>query len=97
METSIIGFPRVGLYRELKFETEKYFKGETSFDNLCDLSSKLKLSNWNLMKENGIKYIPSNDFSFYDTTLDTMVLFNIVPKRYKNLGLNEIDTYFSLL
>ena len=96
METSIIGFPRVGLYRELKFETEKYFKGETSFDNLCNLSSKLKLSNWNLMKENGIKYIPSNDFSFYDTTLDTMVLFNIVPKRYKNLGLNEIDTYFSL-
>ena len=28
MKTSVIGFPRVGKNRELKFATEKYFKGE---------------------------------------------------------------------
>ena len=28
MKTSIIGYPRVGSLRELKFTTEKYFRGE---------------------------------------------------------------------
>lgn len=95
MNTSVIGFPRVGLYRELKFSTEKYFKGEISYDELKEVAHKLKISNWKKMKEAGIGYIPSNDFSFYDTTLDTASFFNIVPKRYKDLGLSEIDTYFA--
>ena len=29
MKTSIIGYPRVGSLRELKFTTEKYFRGES--------------------------------------------------------------------
>ncbi len=28
MKTSVIGFPRVGTLRELKFATEKFFRGE---------------------------------------------------------------------
>lgn len=95
MNTSVIGFPRVGLYRELKFSTEKYFKGEISFEELSSVAHELKLSNWKKIKNAGITFIPSNDFSFYDTTLDAAVCFNIVPKRYKELGLNDIDTYFA--
>ena len=30
MKTTIIGFPRVGSLRELKFASEKYFRGEIS-------------------------------------------------------------------
>ena len=37
----------------------------------------------------------ANDFSFYDTVLD-IVLLNIIPKRYKELDLSEIDTYFAM-
>ena len=95
MKTNVIGFPRVGLYRELKFSTEKYFKKEISYEELEECAHKLKVSNWKIMKESGIDFIPSNDFSFYDTTLDTAVAFNIIPKRYKDLGLNFIDTYFA--
>ncbi len=28
MNTSVIGFPRIGKNRELKFASEKFFKGE---------------------------------------------------------------------
>lgn len=31
---AIIGFPRIGKNRELKFETEKYFKNEISLEEL---------------------------------------------------------------
>ena len=41
-------------------------------------------------------FIPSNDFSFYDTTLDTAVLLNIIPSRYRKLGLSPLDTYFAM-
>ena len=34
MKTSIIGYPRVGSLRELKFTTEKYFRGEISVEEL---------------------------------------------------------------
>ena len=95
MKTGVTGFPRIGLYRELKFATEKYFKGSISFDELNEIASKIKKLNWNKMKKEGIDYIPSNDFSFYDTTLDTANLFNIIPVRYKNLGIGYIDTYFA--
>lgn len=47
-------------------------------------------------KEAGIDYIPCNDFSFYDTVLDTAVLLGIVPKRYRELNLSALDTYFAM-
>ena len=34
MSTTIIGFPRLGEFRELKFTTEKYFRKEISADEL---------------------------------------------------------------
>lgn len=34
MRTSIIGYPRVGALRELKFAAEKYFRKEISVDEL---------------------------------------------------------------
>ena len=46
------------------------------------------------MKE--IDFIPSNDFSFYDTLLDTAAALGIVPRRYKELNLSGLDTYFAM-
>ena len=96
MKIGINGFPRIGLYRELKFSTEKYFKGTIGIDELNRVAKNIKKENWLKIKASGIDFIPSNDFSFYDTTLDTAISFNIVPKRYKDLGLSELDTTFAL-
>ena len=40
--------------------------------------------------------MPSNDFSFYDNTLDAAVLLGAVPARYAALGLSPLDTYFAM-
>lgn len=96
MQTSVIGFPRVGSLRELKFATEKYFRNEITQEELQETAKEIRTSQWKLQKESGVDYISSNDFSFYDCTLDTAVLFNIVPKRYKELGLSALDTYLAM-
>lgn len=96
MKTSVTGFPRVGKLRELKFATEKYFRKEISADELRETAKNIRISQWLLQQKNNIDYIPSNDFSFYDGTLDTAVLFNIIPKKYADTELSALDTYFAM-
>ena len=96
MKTSVIGFPRIGALRELKFASEKYFRKEVSEEQLKETAKELRKTHWNMQKNAGIDFISSNDFSFYDTVLDTAVLLNIIPERYKELDLSEIDTYFAM-
>ena len=95
MNSSLIGFPRVGKGRELKFASEKYFRKEISVEELEKVAKGLKIMHWNLQQATGITHIPSNDFSYYDNLLDVTVLLNALPNGYKQLGLNERDTYFA--
>ena len=93
MQTSVIGFPTL---RELKFASEKYFRKEIEAEELQQIAETLRKTHWSIQKEAGIDYISSDDFSFYDMTLDTAVLLNIIPKRYKELELSGLDTYFAM-
>lgn len=96
MKTSVIGYPRIGDLRELKFALEAYFRKELPLGELEATAKKLRRHNWELQKQAGIDLIPSNDFSFYDNLLDTAYMLGIVPKRYQELGLSPLDTYFSM-
>ena len=95
MSSSVIGFPRIGRDRELKFASEKYFRHEISEAELQQVAKEIRKSNWTSQKEAGIDFISSNDFSFYDNVLDTAFLFNVIPVRYQQLGLPVLDTYFA--
>lgn len=96
MHTSVIGYPRVGSLRELKFATEKYFRKEISDKQLQNVAIEIRKEAWITQKNSGIDFIPSNDFSFYDNMLDTATLFNIIPKRYSSLKLSALDMYFAM-
>ena len=96
MKTSVIGFPRIGKNRELKFASEKYFKKEISEAELLAVAKEIRKGNWLSQKNANVSFISSNDFSFYDNVLDTAVLLNVIPKRYRDLGLSGIDTYFAM-
>ncbi|KEY62477.1 5-methyltetrahydropteroyltriglutamate--homocysteine S-methyltransferase [Lactococcus cremoris] len=96
MKKSIIAFPRIGSNRELKFALEKYFRKEISEDELQIVAKELRLESWKSQKEAGIDYPISNDFSFYDLTLDLSIALGVIPERYKKLKLNELDTLFAL-
>ena len=96
MQTSVIGYPRIGTLRELKFALEKYFRKEITAAELQATAKELRATHWQSQKAAGIDFIPSNDFSFYDIVLDSAFLFNIVPDRYKKLELSELDTYLAM-
>ncbi len=95
IKTSVIGFPRIGKNRELKFASEKFFKGEISEAELQKVAAEIRQYGWQKQKAAGIDFIPSNDFSFYDNVLDTAFLLNVVPERYKSLELSTLEKYFA--
>lgn len=95
MNTTIIGYPRIGSLRELKFASEKYFRNEITAAELEAAAKEIRLSNLSTQKNSGLDIIPSNDFSYYDGVLDTAFLLNAVPARYSALGLPALDTYFA--
>ena len=96
MKTSVIGFPRVGTLRELKFASEKYFRHEITAQELTGIAADLRHRHWITQVAAGIDFVPCNDFSFYDIVLDTAVLLGIVPKRYRELNVSKLDTYFAM-
>ncbi|KAK4492307.1 hypothetical protein RD792_003110 [Penstemon davidsonii] len=98
MTSHIVGYPRMGPKRELKFALESFWDGKTSAEELQKVASDLRLSIWKQMADAGIKYIPSNTFSYYDQVLDTTAMLGAVPSRYGWSGGGEIgfDIYFSM-
>lgn len=96
MKTSVVGYPRIGKDRELKFASEKYFRGEIGEAALQEVAEEIRKTNLKKEQASGIEFISSNDFSFYDGVLDTAFLFNIIPARYKELGVSPLDTYFAM-
>lgn len=96
LRTSVVGYPRIGGSRELKFQTEKYFQGEITADALLAAGARIRAAQWKKQQASGVDYLPSGDFSFYDGVLDTAVLLGAIPKRYRALGLSPLDTYFAM-
>lgn len=96
MDTSVVGFPRIGALRELKFAEERYWKGQKQEADLLKAAKELRRKHWLLQKNSGIDWIPANDFSLYDNMLDTAVMLNAVPERYRALRLDGLDEYFAM-
>ncbi|KAH9728562.1 5-methyltetrahydropteroyltriglutamate--homocysteine methyltransferase 1 [Citrus sinensis] len=97
MASHIVGYPRMGPERELKFALESFWDGKSSAEDLQKVSTDLRSSIWKQMSEAGIKYIPSNTFSYYDQVLDTTAMLGAVPPRFNwNGGEIGFDVYFSM-
>ena len=97
MASHIVGYPRMGPKRELKFALESFWDGKSTAEDLQKVSAELRSSIWKQMSDVGIKYIPSNTFSYYDQVLDTTTMLGAVPPRYNwNGGEIGFDTYFSM-
>lgn len=77
-----LGFPRIGLYRELKFSLEKYWSGEISQDKLMKIGRMLRFRHWKQQIDAGLDLIPVGDFSWYDHVLTMSTMLNNIPSRY---------------
>lgn len=92
-----LGFPRIGVQRELKRAVEGYWDGTLDPDELQTTAKQLRRRHWELQRAAGIQHIPSNDFSLYDLVLDTAVMLGAVPKRFGwRSETIDLPTYFAL-
>ncbi|GAA3941446.1 5-methyltetrahydropteroyltriglutamate--homocysteine S-methyltransferase [Actinomadura viridis] len=94
MNTTILGYPRIGARRELKFATEDYWAGRVDAAALEKAGAELRGAVWTELRDAGLDAIPSNTFSYYDQVLDTSVLVDAVPGRYRHL--DGLDRYFAM-
>ena len=96
IRTNILGYPRIGVNRELKKAEEAYWAGKITKQELLDTAAQIRKENWQLQKEAGIDLIPSNDFSFYDQTLDLSLSVGAIPQRYDALKDDLLELYFAM-
>lgn len=95
IKNSIVGFPRIGEKRELKFALEKFWAKGCEFDEVEKVANELKIRHWEYQKNAGIELISSNDFSYYDSMLDTIVMLGCIPQRFANIK-DKIEQYFAM-
>ncbi|EGQ7938228.1 5-methyltetrahydropteroyltriglutamate--homocysteine S-methyltransferase [Vibrio vulnificus] len=91
--THILGYPRIGEKRELKFAQEKYWRGEIDQAELKKVGAELRHKNWQTQASAGLSFAVTGDFAWYDHVLTTTLLLGHVPKRHRH-GFPDLDTLF---
>lgn len=93
----ILGFPRVGAKRELKFAQERYWRKELPEQDLLELAKALREKNWQHQAAANADFVAVGDFTFYDHILDLQVATGAIPARF---GFDSqhltLDQYFQL-
>ncbi|QIK37424.1 5-methyltetrahydropteroyltriglutamate--homocysteine S-methyltransferase [Caldichromatium japonicum] len=94
----ILGFPRIGAQRELKWALESYWRGKSEREGLLETARALRERHWRLQQAAGLDQVPVGDFSLYDQVLDHSALFGTVPPRFAHPQGAEVDldTYFRM-
>lgn len=91
--THILGYPRIGHQRQLKFALEKYWRGEIDQAQLLQVGSDIRQCNWTQQSEAGLSVVTAGDFAWYDHVLTTSLLLGHIPERHRN-GQADLDTLF---
>ncbi|WP_038178330.1 5-methyltetrahydropteroyltriglutamate--homocysteine S-methyltransferase [Vibrio rhizosphaerae] len=93
--THILGFPRIGEKRELKFALEGYWRGELDLPQLAATGASIRQENWTLQADNQLRFVTAGDFAWYDHVLNTSLLLGHVPQRHRD-GDIDMDTLFNI-
>lgn len=92
-----LGFPRVGLKRELKKAQESYWAGNSTQEELLNVGRELRARHWQQQQQAGVDLVPVGDFAWYDHVLTTSLLLGNVPERHQNAdGSIDLDTLFRI-
>ncbi|WP_185857879.1 5-methyltetrahydropteroyltriglutamate--homocysteine S-methyltransferase [Blattabacterium cuenoti] len=93
-----LGYPRIGVRRELKKACEAYWSNKINSHTLFQVGKNIRKENWKIQEKAGLDLIPCNDFSFYDHVLDMSLLLGVIPESYLSIPVihNNIDLYFSM-
>jgi 5-methyltetrahydropteroyltriglutamate--homocysteine methyltransferase len=97
IQTHILGYPRIGAKRELKFAEESYWKGEITQTEFIEKAQAVEAQNWQAQIDAGLSLLSVGDFIFYDSILTHAVRLGAIPERFSDsIKLNYIDQQFYL-
>ena len=92
----VLGVPRIGPNRELKFAQEAFWRGDIDEAALRAVASGIRQANWRRQHDAGLDHVTVGDFAFYDQMLNHVALLGCAPTRFgfgAQLGLSQ---YFEL-
>lgn len=97
IQSHTLGFPRIGLHRELKKAQESYWAGKTSLQELQAVGRELRARHWQQQKDAGVDLLPVGDFAWYDHVLTTSLMVDNVPARHRQgNSVTTLDTLFRI-
>lgn len=92
----ILGFPRIGVRRELKAATEAHWKGGLDEEGLRQVGRELRQRHWALQKSAGLDYVTVGDFAYYDHLHNLTALLSAAPKRFGIRSNVNLSDYFAM-
>lgn len=93
----ILGFPRMGAHRELKFALEQHWKGGIDAAALEAVGADLRARHWAVQREAGLDFVTVGDFAFYDHVANHIQLLGCEPARFGFHGDEPaLSRYFSM-
>ncbi len=81
-QAHVLGLPRIGAHRELKFAVEAFWRGEMSATALQEIGRQIRAANRRAQREAGLDWITVGDFHWYDHVLSTLALVGGLPARF---------------
>jgi len=92
----VLGVPRIGPNRELKFALEKFWRGEIDEAALQTTASGIRQANWRRQHAAGLDFVSVGDFTFYDQMLNHIALLGCAPARFGFGDVLSLPDYFTL-
>ena len=97
IKSHILGYPRMGLKRELKFALERHWRGEITERQLEESGAALRQRHWAQQRDAGLDFVTVGDFAYYDHVANHIQLFGCEPARFAFSGEeSELARYFML-
>ena len=98
IKSHILGFPRIGENRELKFALESFWKGETDETHLQATATSLRKRHWQEQLASGLDFLTVGDFALYDQMADHIQLLGCEPSRFGfKPEHTELNRYFTMV
>lgn len=78
----LLGYPRIGARRELKFALESFWRGASTIEALEATAAHLRRTHWQRQLDAGVDMLPCGDFALYDHVLEHALTLGAWPSRF---------------
>jgi 5-methyltetrahydropteroyltriglutamate--homocysteine methyltransferase len=97
VSTAGLGYPRIGENREWKKLLEEFWGGKRDEASFQKEMRELRIHRLLRQKKSGVAWVPAGDFSLYDSMLDHVAAFDLIPQRFRHLGApDSLAVYFAM-